>query len=821
MKNGPGTLYRLLWNSATSTWTPDPNNGWANGKALHYPNGSGDPDSEGVTLSATGSAGGVFVSTERDNNVPATSRPAILRFDLSGSTTSLNATNDWNLTTDLPPLGSNLGPEGVTWVPDTFLTGHNFVDESKGGAYSPSTYGNHGGGIFFAGIENDGFIYGYALDQSGSGFTRVATIDSGFPGVMEVQFDRELKNFWAVCDDTCQGRSAILQIDDTGHFAIDKRYERPGGMPNFNNEGFAMASEAECVNGLKPAFWSDDTEDGGHALRQGTVNCVGVTQPTVTITRGPSGPTKDASPTFTFTAANAPGGVVCSIDTASPTDCTGGSYTASAQPQGPHTFTVKATGGPGTSPATATRDFTVDTTPPDTSIDMTPLDPSGANVAFTFSSNEAGTFECNRDSAGFAACVSPLTLPALPDGQHTLQVRAIDLAGNADPSPDNFTWTVDTTPPDTAIAIGPNGTLKSRQGSFTFTSTETNSTFECSLDSPVFETCSSPFNFSGLTNGGHIFAVQAVDAAGNIDPTPASRGWTVNDGTAPKTQVLTFPPKFSNSASATFTFQGTDNSGATTLHFECRLDATAASPWLPCTSPVNYSNLAEGPHAFEVRAGDNGANVDKTPATRTWTVDLTKPVLAAVFTQGSAPYVPGTWATGKVTLTITCTDPGASNPKPAHNLVKAKTVFANGITDVPAQGVSPNDCVDKAGNVATPIGPWQVKVDTRQPSCTASPSRLVIGAIGGVVSHPFNLAAADNLTAAYTLAHASVVSAVGDNGAVAGDITTSPIDASGQTTISVNAVVGGPAKSRTYTITFGVTDEAGNANTCVAKIVVR
>ena len=40
MKNGPSTLFRLLWNG--STWTPDTAGGWGAGKTLHYPSGTGD-----------------------------------------------------------------------------------------------------------------------------------------------------------------------------------------------------------------------------------------------------------------------------------------------------------------------------------------------------------------------------------------------------------------------------------------------------------------------------------------------------------------------------------------------------------------------------------------------------------------------------------------------------------------------------------------------------------------------------------------------------------------------------------------------------------
>lgn len=44
-------------------------------------------------------------------------------------------------------------------------------------------------------------------------------------------------------------------------------------MPNYNNEGFALAGADECVAGSKPVYWSDDANDGGHALRRGTISC--------------------------------------------------------------------------------------------------------------------------------------------------------------------------------------------------------------------------------------------------------------------------------------------------------------------------------------------------------------------------------------------------------------------------------------------------------------------------------------------------------------------------------------------------------------------
>ena len=82
-------------------------------------------------------------------------------------------------------------------------------------------------------------------------------------------------------------------------------------MPDVNNEGFTLAPQAECVDGLKPAIWSDDNDTDGHALRQGTVRCTVALAPT--IAASVSGAPNDAgwydapvTVSFTCTAGSAP-----------------------------------------------------------------------------------------------------------------------------------------------------------------------------------------------------------------------------------------------------------------------------------------------------------------------------------------------------------------------------------------------------------------------------------------------------------------------------------------------------------------------------------
>jgi hypothetical protein len=98
------------------------------------------------------------------------------------------------------------------------------------------------------------------------------------------------------------------------------------------------------------------------------------------------------------------------------------------------------------------------------------------------------------------------------------------------PNPSHLVITtlVDTTPPDTTIVAGPAGSTATTAATFSFSSTESGSTFQCSLDGAAYQPCTSPTTYQGLTPADHQLAVRAIDAAGNVDPTPATSTWTIS-----------------------------------------------------------------------------------------------------------------------------------------------------------------------------------------------------------------------------------------------------------------------------------------------------
>ena len=176
----------------------------------------------------------------------------------------------------------------------------------------------------------------------------------------------------------------------------------------------------------------------------------------------------------------------------------------------------------------APRNFVGDITPPDTTIPVVPPKSGpGRTGRFEYASNDpTATFQCSLDGGDFVPCSAEYTVEP---GPHTLRVRAVDPAGNVDPTPAEYTWTVvDDTAPDTTITQGPPSRGPGRTGRFEYASTESGSTFQCSLDGGAYAPCDPEYT---VQPGNHTLRVRAVDPAGNVDPTPAEYTWTVVDDT--------------------------------------------------------------------------------------------------------------------------------------------------------------------------------------------------------------------------------------------------------------------------------------------------
>lgn len=243
VNNGTGTLYVLAHDRAAGTYSI------ARTFVLKYPDGSGLPDSEGVTV---GPDGVIYVATERNNAASSTSRPSILRFVLPTDRDSgtLDATDEYSLAALTGQIGANAGLEAIEYLPEAF------------------------GGAFAVGVEGTGKVHFVQLGAGGA-VTEMQAYTSPFTGVMALDYDEARGALRVLCDEVCEGRSLEMTFNGTEFVTDGTLYARPAGMPNLANEGFASHRETvECTVGGATGtaervrfLWADDAAADGAGLR--------------------------------------------------------------------------------------------------------------------------------------------------------------------------------------------------------------------------------------------------------------------------------------------------------------------------------------------------------------------------------------------------------------------------------------------------------------------------------------------------------------------------------------------------------------------------
>jgi hypothetical protein len=425
--------------------------------------------------------------------------------------------------------------------------------------------------------------------------------------------------------------------------------------------------------------------------------------PDTSIDDHPAALTNQTRATISFHAGGVADRFTCALDHGAEVACSS-PFTADVT-DGDHAFLVRAALGEELDTTPAELTWTVDTMPPDTSITSAPpaLDNTAApEIVFAGTDNRAEpvTYECAVDGAAFAACTSPTTLATLADGGHSFQVRAVDAAGNPDATPASVTWTLDTTAPDTMITSGPAaGSFTKAAVAFAFASPDSPVTFECAVDAGAFAACASPKSLT-LAEGAHTFKVRAKDAAGLVDPSPATRAWTV-DLTPPVVAITSGPTGVTNDATPSFDFTVT---GATTI--ECQTDGGA---FAACTSPYTTAALADGNHAITVRGTDAAGNTGT--ASRSFSIDTVPPTIAIAPvnpnpTTDRTPTI--SFSTAGGATTIQCQTDGGAFAACASPVTTASLADGNHTFSVRA--------VDAAGNPA--VAAISFAVDATPPAVT-------------------------------------------------------------------------------------------------------
>ena len=282
--------------------------------------------------------------------------------------------------------------------------------------------------------------------------------------------------------------------------------------------------------------------------------------PTLTQVTAVPSPTTDTTPDYTFNSTEA-GTITYGGDCSSATtDAIAGdnTITFNTLSVGAHTnctITVTDAATNASSPL-AVNAFTItehaDTTAPETTIDTYPAaSTADTTAAFTFSSNEAGTFQCKIDAEAYAPCTSPQNYTGLAVGSHTFNVKAIDAASNEDATPAEFTWTItaptDIAPPTlTQVTAVPSPTTDTTPD-YTFNSTEAGTiTYggDCASATTTATAGDNTITFNVLAIGTHDnCAIAVTDASGNASVALHVNAFEIKPKTTADPEKTTEEPK--------------------------------------------------------------------------------------------------------------------------------------------------------------------------------------------------------------------------------------------------------------------------------------
>lgn len=284
----------------------------------------------------------------------------------------------------------------------------------------------------------------------------------------------------------------------------------------------ASAAAGEGVYTWATQLFASETEEFARNGPQPTVVVDG-TEPTVTIGQSPVNPSNSHSATFSFTVSEGLG-ALCKLDSGPFAPCQSPVRYENLS-DGPHTFTVAVSDAAGNT-GSASYAWTVETAAPTAAVASGPGRLTNSRSAtFVFAANEPSSFHCQLDAGSFLPCTSPASFQGLSDGAHTFVVRPTDAVGNTGASA-SYGWRIDATAPQTTLGARPRSRTTTLATTFTFSASE-QATFQCKLDAAAFAACASPRTYRRLRRTSHTFQVRAVDAVGNVDPTPAVLRWTI------------------------------------------------------------------------------------------------------------------------------------------------------------------------------------------------------------------------------------------------------------------------------------------------------
>ncbi len=327
------------------------------------------------------------------------------------------------------------------------------------------------------------------------------------------------------------------------------------------------------------------------------------------------------------------------------------------------------------------------------------------NVAVTYVEFLAGNNVVGTDASAPYDMVWNST--TVPDGPIALKARAYDAAGNVGVSQPQI-LNVDNTLPDTQITQGPASVTTSTDASFSFIASEDDTTFLCSLDNVPFSLCASPQAYTGLSIGNHTFAVQAMDAAGNTDTTPAQYSWTIvaaDTPTSTATPTGTATPTDTATATATATATNTPTNtpnaptNTPTNTPNAPTNTPTNTPNAPTNTPTNTPNTPTSTATNTPTSTATNTPTSTATSTATNTATSTATSTATNTATSTATNTATSTATGTTTSTATNTPNAPTNTPTSTATNTPSSTATNTATNTATSTETPTEHSDEHGDI--------------------------------------------------------------------------------------------------------------------------
>jgi hypothetical protein len=479
---------------------------------------------------------------------------------------------------------------------------------------------------------------------------------------------------------------------------------------------------------------------------------------------------------------------------------------------GAHPVTVTVSGACGSSTQSATltvQEATTATTPADQTVCQ--------GVTANFSTTAGGTgpfhYAWTVDGSAFGGDTSSISVPtgSLTTGPHTVSVTVTGTCGSVTK---NATLTVQagttaTTPADQTVCQGSTATFSTTAGGpgpFSYAWTVDGSAFGGNTSSISVPT-------AALSVGTHAIAVTVSGACGSVTRNATLTVQATTSATTPAAQTVC------KGATATFS---TTASGTGPFTYQWKLDGSNIAGATNSTVNINTSTLSGGSHTVDVVVnGACGSVIRSTTLTVNTAPVVTTNPMSQSASSGTVTFTAA--ASGSPTPTVqwqVSTNGGASfsnipgatstsltvTASPANNGNQYRAVFTNSCGTATTTAATLTSCSAPVITLShSTLSMWPPNHKYNTFSVTDFVASATSNCFGNILS---------------SVVIAGVTSDETENGNGDGNTANDIVIAANCKSVQLRSERDGGGDGRVYTITFRVTDAAGNVSTATATVTV-